>query len=173
MKLYLLRHGIAADVGTGGVRHDSERPLTDEGREKLQRVAAAMLAMGLEFELILSSPFLRARQTAEIIADALKARKRLSLLDDLACGGDVRTVVHKLTSIRPVPESLLLVGHEPDMSELVSLLCTGETRMAVEFKKAGLCKLEAGTLRPGRCATLSWLLTPKQMSLMAVACEPK
>jgi len=166
MKLYLLRHGIAAEPGTAGIRTDSERPLISEGREKLHRVTAAMQAMELSFDLILSSPFLRARQTAEIVADALKARKRMCFDDELACGGNVRDLVQRLARIRPVPESVLLVGHEPDLSELVSLLCSGETRLTVGFKKGGLCRLEVVTLRPGRCATLVWLLTPKQMALM-------
>jgi phosphohistidine phosphatase len=167
MNLHLLRHGIAADLGTDGSKRDNERSLTSEGREKLHRIAAAIQAMGLEFDLILSSPFLRARQTAEIVADALKARKRMCFEDELACGGNVRELAQRLARIRPVPENLLLVGHEPGLSELVSLLCSGDTQLAVGFKKGGLCRLELGTLRPGRCATLVWLLTPKQMTLMA------
>ncbi len=167
MNLYLLRHGIAADLGTDGSKRDSERSLTSEGREKLHRITAAMQAMELEFDLILSSPFLRARQTAEIVADALKARKRLSLEDELACGGDLLELAQRLASIRPAPDNLLLVGHEPNLSELVSLLCAGDLRLALEFKKGGLCRLEVGQLRPGRCATLAWLLTPKLMALMA------
>ena len=167
MNLHLLRHGIAAELGTDGIQTDSERPLTSEGREKLYRVTAAMQAMELSFDLVLSSPLLRARQTAEIVVAALKARKRMRLEDELACGGDVRELVQRLARLRPVPESLLLVGHEPGLSELVSLLCAGETRMTVGFKKGGLCRLEVGTLHPSRCATLIWLLTPKQMALMA------
>jgi phosphohistidine phosphatase len=166
MNLHLLRHGIAADLGTDGIKRDSERPLTSEGREKLYRVTAAMQAMELAFDLILSSPLLRARQTAEIVADAFKARKQMSLEDELACGGNVRELVQRLARLRPVPASVLLVGHEPGLSELVSLLCAGDLRLAMDFKKGGLCRLEIGTLRPSRCATLVWLLTPKQMALM-------
>ena len=172
MNLHLLRHGLAADLGTDGIKRDSERPLTSEGREKLHRVTAAMQAMEFSFDLILSSPFLRARQTAEVVADALKARKRMCLEDELACGGDVRELAQRLARIRPAPENLLLVGHEPGLSELVSLLCAGTLQLAVSFKKGGLGRLEVGTLRCGRCATLVWLLTPKQMSLMAQSRAP-
>ena len=167
MKLYLLRHGIAVEPGTAGITRDSERPLTPEGRLKLKRATAAMQAMELSFEVILSSPFVRARQTAEIVAHALQAEHRLQFAEELACGGSVRDLIRRLAAGVPAPESVLLVGHEPDLSELVSVLCTGEPRLAVAFKKGGLCRLSVEALRYGRCATLEWLLTPKQMALMS------
>jgi phosphohistidine phosphatase len=167
MKLYLLRHGLAVEPGTAGITRDSDRPLTPEGCRKLKAVTAAMQAMELSFEVILSSPFVRARQTAEIVAQAFEAEKRLQLAEELACGGNVRELLRRLAASVPVPESVLLVGHEPDLSELVSMLCTGEPKLAVSFKKGGLCRLSVESLRHGRCATLDWLLTPKLMALMA------
>ena len=68
MNLYILRHGIAAERGTPGYANDADRPLTPEGERKLQLVAAAIKALELGFDLILSSPYLRARQTAEVVA---------------------------------------------------------------------------------------------------------
>jgi len=61
----------------------------------------------------------------------------------------------------------LLVGHEPYLSELISLLVAGDSSLCVVMKKGGLCKLSVETLKHGRCACLEWLLTPKQMALMA------
>jgi phosphohistidine phosphatase SixA len=58
------------------------------------------------------------------------------------------------------------VGHEPDLSRLISLLIAGEESITIDFKKAGLCKLEIVKIRHGRCATLGWLLTPGQMKCM-------
>jgi phosphohistidine phosphatase len=125
-----------------------------------------MEALGLSFDLILSSPYLRARQTAEIIAEALKARKKLELSDNLTPGGSAKKLVDLLNHLRPSPESVLLVGHEPYLSTLISLLVAGDASLAMVMKKGGLCKLSVESLAPGRCATLEWLLTPKQMALM-------
>ena len=166
MNLYLLRHGIAVEPGTPGYAKDADRPLTPEGERKLGRIAAAMDALELSFDLILSSPYVRARRTAQIVAQALKARKRLELSDCLTPGGSTKKLVDLLNSLKPSPESVLLVGHEPYLSELISLLVSGNPALAVVMKKGGLCNLTIESLKHGRCATLEWLLTPKQMALM-------
>jgi phosphohistidine phosphatase len=165
VKLYLLRHGIAAEPGTPGFENDSERPLIPKGKRRLRSAAAAMKKLELSFDLILSSPFLRARQTAEIVAGELKLKKRLQFTD--APGGGFKALIQKLNELKPAPENILLVGHEPYLSRLISLLVSGGENAAVEMKKGGLCKLEAGELGHGRCAQLAWLLTPAQMELMA------
>ena len=167
MNLYLLRHGIAVDPGAPGYENDSERPLLPKGERRLRSAAAAMEKLELSFDLILSSPLTRARQTAEIVAVELKLRKRLELSDDLAPGGSFKALVQKLNGFEPAPENVLLVGHEPGLSRLISLLVSGGAdAAAIEMKKGGLCKLEAGELRHGRCAQIAWLLTPSQMELM-------
>ena len=166
MILYILRHGIATEPDARTFAKDADWPLTPEGKHKLGQVARAMEALGLSFDLILSSPYLRARQTAEIIAEALKARKKLELSDNLTPGGSAKKLVDLLNHLRPSPESVLLVGHEPYLSTLISLLVAGDASLAMVMKKGGLCKLSVESLAPGRCATLEWLLTPKQMALM-------
>ena len=167
MDLYILRHGIAVEPGTPGYETDADRPLTPEGERKLRQIADAMRALELSFDLILSSPYLRARQTAEIVAATLGARKRLELSAALTPSGSIKKLVELLKRREPSPESVLLVGHEPYLSELISLLLSGKESFAVVMKKGGLCKLTTESLKPGRCATLQWLLTPKQMALMA------
>jgi phosphohistidine phosphatase len=167
MNLYILRHGIAVEPGTPGYEKDADRPLTPEGERKLWQIAEAMEALDLSYDLILSSPYLRARQTAEIVAEALKARKKLEFSDSLAPGGSMKRLVELLNRLQPFPERVLLVGHEPYLSGLVSLLVGGNESFPVVFKKGGLCKLAIESLKPGRCAALEWLLTPKQMALMA------
>ena len=166
MNLYVLRHGIATDPDDHGFAKDADRPLTPEGKRKLRQVADAMEALELSFDLILSSPYLRARQTAEIIAEDLKGHKKLELSDSLTPGGSPRKLVELLNHLQPAPESVLLVGHEPYLSGLISLLVSGDASCAVVMKKGGLCKLSTEALKPGRCAALKWLLTPKQMALM-------
>jgi phosphohistidine phosphatase len=167
MNLYLLRHGIAVEPGTAGHEPDSERPLTAKGKSRLHAAARAMEDLGLSFDLILSSPFLRARQTAEIIARDFKLRKQLAFSDDLTPAGNPRLLIQQINKRRPEPESVLLVGHEPYLGKLIALLAAGNTSLEIDFKKGGLCKLEADFLLYGRCAKLVWLLTPRQMEMMA------
>ncbi len=166
MKICILRHGIAVVRDDLDVKNDFERRLTSKGKQQLRQTAAAMKKMGLRFDRILSSPYLRAKQTAEIVAESLKLKKRLNFSDALAPDGSPKDLVRQLNELKPAPESVLLVGHEPYLSCLISLLTTGRMDLALDFKKGGLCKLETGKLSHDRCATLVWLLTPKQMKLM-------
>ena len=166
MELYLLRHGLAVERGTTGFENDSARPLTPKGRRQLRKISAALRQMDLNFDLILSSPFRRAKQTAEIAAAELKLKKRLKFSRALAPGGDAAVLFRQLARVKPSPESVLLVGHEPDLSRLVSRLVTGGVQLQMDFKKGGLCKLDAEKLQAGKCATLAWLLTPRQMRLL-------
>lgn len=166
MNLYILRHGIAVERGAPGFKTDADRPLTPKGRRQLGPIAAAMKSMSLDFSLILSSPFLRARQTAEIVAKSLKLKNRLAFSDALTPDGDPKALVRELNELKPVSENVLLVGHEPYLSRFIAHLISGGENIEIDFKKGGLCKLEADLLRSGRCARLAWLLTPKQMKLM-------
>jgi len=164
MEIYLLRHGLAEERGAHP-GPDEERALTAEGRRKVRRVGRAMGAMRLSFDVIFSSPLVRARQTAEIVAEMLRQQKRLQLTEHLVPGSLVAGQVAWLQKLRPAPGCVLLVGHEPNFSGLTSYLLTGKGMLSVNFKKAGLCKLSAERLGAGG-ATLEWFLTPKLMELM-------
>ena len=166
MNLYLLRHGIAVEPGTPGYERDSERPLIPKGERRLQSAAAAMAKLELSFDLILSSPFVRSRQTAEIVAGELGLKKRVEFYDGLVPGGNPKVLIHALNELKPEPENVLLVGHEPYLSKLIALLTAGSTNMEIDLKKGSLCKLEAETLRYGRCATIVCLLAPRHLVLM-------
>src|SRR5207253_10762292 len=140
-------------------KKDSDRPLTKEGQEKTQQIAEAMLAMDLKFDLILSSPYVRARETAQIVAEELS--EEVTFTDHLVPDANPLELVREINDKKP--QRVLLVGHEPDLSRLVSLLVSGDTEAAIELKKGGVCKLTAEKLAFGQCATLNWLLTPKQL----------
>src|SRR5436190_13102255 len=118
MEIYILRHGIAVDRGTPGYKKDSDRPLTKEGEEKMRDIAEAILAMGLRFDLILSSPYVRASQTAKIVARELD--KEVTYNDLLIPGGNALELIREINDEKP--QQLLLVGHEPDLSRLASVL---------------------------------------------------
>jgi phosphohistidine phosphatase len=166
MNLFILRHGLAVEPGSARFANDADRPLTPKGERKVRKIAQAMRAMKLSFTIILSSPYVRARQTAEIVAGVLKMPKRLRFTELLTPSGSVADLVDLLNDHKPRVEDVLLVGHEPHLSEMISLLVSGESESILVLKKGGLCKLSAETLEPDRCAALEWLLTPKQMALM-------
>jgi phosphohistidine phosphatase len=166
MNLYILRHGIAVEPNARNLRKDAERPLTAKGKKRLRQIAGAMKAMELSFDLILSSPYVRAHQTAEIVAQTFKQKNKLVLSNELTPGGNPKLLVEQINKIRPRPKNVLLVGHEPYLSQFIGLLASGNTNTAIDFKKGGLCKLEIETLRYGRCALLGWLLAPQQMFMM-------
>lgn len=166
MDLYLMRHGIAEDPGTGGITRDRDRPLTARGARRVRRVAETLLELDVVPDLVLSSPFARARETAEIVVDVLGIAKRLELSSHLAIPADSLKLIQHVNGLRPEPGSVLLVGHEPHLGELTALLTTGRAESAVTFRKAGLCRLAVSSLRAGRCATLEWLLPPRLLRLM-------
>jgi phosphohistidine phosphatase len=162
MEIYILRHAIAVERGTPGYKRDGDRPLTKEGEEKMQQIAKAMLAAGLKFDVIYSSPYVRAKRTAEIVAESFD--HEVTLTDSLLPDADPAQLIDEINDERP--QRVLLVGHEPDLSALISVLICGKNNALIEFKKGGLCKLSAETLKFGQCATLNWLLTPKQLRKM-------
>jgi phosphohistidine phosphatase len=167
MNLYFLRHGIAVDPSAPDFARDAERPLTPKGKRRLRQIAKAMGALKISFDLILSSPYVRARQTAEIVAKILKRKKKLKFSDELTPGGNPKSLVQQLNDLRPKPKNILLVGHEPYLSKLIALLTAGSTNMEIDLKKGSLCKLETESLRYARCATLACLLAPRHLALMA------
>ena len=167
MNLFFLRHGIAVDRDPQSFPDDSRRPLTLKGEDRVRLVCDAIQALELSFDRILASPFLRSRQTAEIVAGSLGLRRALEFRDELTPAGDPKALLRFVNRISPRPENLLLVGHEPYLSGLLSLLISGHEDAVIDLKKNGLAKIEvAQRLKFGRCATLNWLLTPRQLALL-------
>ena len=157
MELYILRHGIAAEKGDPKYPKDEDRPLTEDGQKKTLKVVRRMKELELKFDLILSSPLARARQTAEIAASVLGCRNKLKFSANLAPEGNKKDLLREIGR----HASVLLVGHEPYLSELISTLLSGGPALAIELKKGGLCKMAVTRLSYGRCATLEWLAPPK------------
>ena len=164
MELYILRHAIAVERGTKGYDDDTQRPLTPKGERKMRRIAKGMKKLGLSFDLILSSRLTRARQTAQIVAETFEAVERLKFSGHLAPDGETEDLIHDLKRLYHRSNSVVLVGHEPYLSGLMGTLLTGKSALDVNFKKGGLCLLTVDSLRYGRCATLEWLLTPRQIT---------
>jgi phosphohistidine phosphatase len=163
MVISLLRHGIAVERGSPGSEEDSARPLTAKGEQRMRRIAEGMLALGLSYDLILSSPYVRARQTANVVSQVLKTPEGVHLSDTLMPEGNPRQLIEALHRDNHERQDILLVGHEPYLSRLTSTLLTGHSNLPVVMKKGGLCTLDVQTLRLGRCASLVSLLTPRQL----------
>ena len=172
IQLYLMRHGIAADLGEGGIINDADRPLTPEGRERMKQAAGGVKELGLKFNVILTSPLLRCRQTAEAVAEVLELQHRVKIIDSLAPGkafaageGGHAELYLELGAYQF--DRALLVGHMPDMAEIASYLLAGNRNLNIEFKKGSLCSIELSGLPPRGPALLRWMLTPKQLRMLA------
>ena len=120
MKLYILRHGEAADHSDRRYANDGERPLTRKGIKRTRQLANALRQMDITFDAILTSPLVRARQTAEIVARGLDLGKHLRLSNHLAPSGAYVDLIAQIDSARSDADVLLLVGHEPHLSGLIS-----------------------------------------------------
>lgn len=160
MDICLLRHGIAADVG-GKVKNDSERPLTSEGIAAMEEEARGLRKLDIQFDAILTSPLVRARQTAEIVAEFLHDEDKLDVCEALGIPGSMPGVLKALRNY-DMTTSILLVGHQPDLGKLAGHLI-GIDKLWLPFKKGGLCRLEVERLHPTPYGELRWFLTPKQV----------
>ncbi len=159
MELYLIRHGLAGQHGDSV--NDHERPLTDEGKRKTQQVAQRFHALNLRFDLILTSPLIRALQTAEILqAEGLS--QSLSPADYLSPEGKIQSWLNWLEAWRSPDKTLALVGHEPNLSTWAELMMFGKSVGALVLKKAGAIALhipDTGT--PIGNSQLFWLTPPR------------
>lgn len=166
MNLYIIRHSLAVDAGTPGYENDSQRPLTEKGQKRFRKIAHSLRAQNIKLDMILSSPYLRARQTAEILADEFNLQSgQLAFSDNLLLTGFVDQLIAEINEKYPV-ESLALVGHEPALSALIGTLVAGNANLSVTLKKGSVCYLSADNLRHERSASLEWLLTPAQLLLI-------
>ena len=160
MNLYMIRHAIAVDESTSDYASDSERPLTDKGRKRMRQIAKALRHLGVEFDLILSSPYVRARETAEILADVFKMKDKIVFSDHLIPEGNPELLIGEINE-KHSADSLAIVGHEPHLSSLIGLLTADTAKIEITLKKGGVCHLSADDLHHhDHRATLEWLLTP-------------
>jgi phosphohistidine phosphatase len=160
MKLYILRHAEAVDHDDPKFK-DADRPLTPKGIERTRLLAHVLRQMEIGFDVILTSPLLRAKDTAEILERGLRLHDAVQASEHLKPGGSVDRLIDQINSLKPAPDAVVLVGHEPFLSGLISTLCTGGSGLVVTLKKGALCRMEVETLRAAQCASLEWLLQPR------------
>jgi phosphohistidine phosphatase len=156
MEIYLLRHGIAEDAPPG--MPDSDRALTAAGRQKLRRVLARARAAKVEPGVILSSPYRRALETAEVAVESLGYRGKVVQTASLTPDANPHDTWEEIRS-RKSEASLLLASHEPLMSSLLAFLLSTPA-LNVDFKKAALARVDCDRFGPEPHGTLKWILTP-------------
>ncbi len=155
MILYFLRHGLAEERQTWRGR-DSDRPLTPAGKKKLASLVEALAKLDLGIDLILTSPYLRAFQTAEIVAAGLGKPVELVQEARLSPGFEA-LLLEEILREHPENKAILFVGHEPDFSQVVSALIGGGNLL---FKKAGLARVDLLRQSPLE-GVLVWFFPPR------------
>ena len=164
IELYLVRHAIAAERGPK-YPDDRLRPLTVAGQKKFAESVPGLQAMGVVIDFVLTSPLVRARETAQILAAGLKPKPAITEVDALSPGGRYQAIVEAIRTHSKRHRRLALVGHEPDLGELAAKLLGA--RGNVEFKKGGVCLIDVDGATPGGPGTLRWMLTPKALRALA------
>jgi phosphohistidine phosphatase len=158
-ELYLIRHGVAEERSDAWP-DDSKRPLTEEGMTRLRKSMRGLTRLGVSFEVILTSPLVRTRQTADIVASELEARPHILAVESLAPEGSFQALMTDLEK-QNRRSAIALVGHEPGIGDLAARL-TG-SRRRLEFKKGAICRIDVDTLPPSEAGSLRWFLTPRIM----------
>jgi phosphohistidine phosphatase len=159
LELYLIRHGVAAERGEE-FPDDSKRPLTSEGIARLRKEAKAIEGLGVGFDQILSSPLLRARQTADVFAEELKGKPPIANTDALTPAGSPGAVIQELGK-HMRKARVALVGHEPNMGELAAFLIGA--KVPLPFKKGAICRIDFSVFPPKGKGELCWFVTPKML----------
>lgn len=130
----------------------------------MRQIARGLSHLKAPIDTVLTSPYLRAMQTAGILAKELDlGKEKVSVTETLAPAGDPDRLVHEINERFGGLEGLALVGHEPSLSRLISVLVSGEASLSIELRKGGVCRLSVEKLQYGRCATMEWLLAPAHL----------
>jgi phosphohistidine phosphatase len=161
MNLYIVRHGIAIDREDPKCPSDPERYLTEEGLKKTREVARGFAILAEVPKLFLSSPYVRALQTAEIFAEALKFSKSKIEKSEFLLPGSEPAAFFRELSHRKSVQSVVCFGHAPHLDELIAF-ALGSKRDLTELKKAGAASLELSRVHPP-AGTLMWLMPPKAL----------
>ena len=158
-RLYLIRHGLAEERGEAWP-DDVRRPLSEEGMSGLRKEARGLVRLGVTFDVVLTSPLVRARQTADVVAGAFSARPAIVVMDSLAPDGSSQAVLSDLER-HSRRTRIALVGHEPGIGELAARLIG--SRRAFAFKKGSICRIDVKSLPPAGPGLLRWFITPRML----------
>lgn len=164
IELYLVRHAVAAERGPK-YPDDRLRPLTPAGTRKFARSVPGLIQLDVIVDFVLTSPLVRARDTAMLLAAGLRPKPAVSEVDSLAPGGRPQEIAEAIKTHTKKYRRLALVGHEPDLGELAARLLGA--RGNVEFRKGAICLIETDGATPTGPGTLKWMMTPKALRALA------
>lgn len=165
MNLIVLRHGEAGSR-IAIPEKDNERVLTESGKNEIIDVAKGLKSMKLKLTLIATSPLMRALETAKIVAKEMDKNKILELWEELKPEGDHSILYGRLSKLKE-DSTVLIVGHEPYLSSMISEIVTGRKTSKIVLKKAGSARISLDSFTPKPSGKLRWLLTPKQLKKLA------
>ncbi len=166
MDLLIIRHAVAEDRDTFAATGapDEDRPLTDRGRRRMRAAARGLVTLVPRIDFLATSPWLRARETAEIIGRACRPRISTPVVTDLLVPGADYDALRRWIAAEPGSSVVALVGHEPHVGHFLGWLLTGSaSRELLCFKKGAVANLQVDPSLPPGHATLSWFLTPRQL----------
>jgi phosphohistidine phosphatase len=157
MEVYLMRHGIAADPAPG--MRDADRELTSEGKKKLREVLQVARRAGVRPATVLSSPYRRARESAEIAIDVLSLPTQPVFCKELTPMADPRKAWDEIRVFSDSP-SLLITTHEP-FTGLMAAFLLGIGHLPIDVKKGSLIRIDVDGFGPHPRGVLKWILTPR------------
>ena len=167
MELYVIRHAIAQPLGQQNEFTDEKRALTTDGRDRMREAVKGLRRLEVEFDLILTSPLVRAVETAEIVAAGLEfSKKGIKQTASLAPGVSIEALFAEIKR-HTSAESIALIGHQPDLGEMISTIVCGGDDLAIELKKGSVCLINVSETVPTLRGELAWLLTPRQLRSLA------
>lgn len=132
----------------------------------MYKEAKGLQALDISLDRILTSPLLRSQQTAQVVAEVLNSGRQLEEIRELAPDRSLQELISRLATYRET-ERILLVGHQPLLGEAASFLLSKGKKVEIKLKKGGLCRIEVDRIPPEKAAVLHWMLTPKQLRLLA------
>jgi phosphohistidine phosphatase len=166
MEIYLMRHGIAVTADPTNATSDEERPLTSKGMKRTRKAVSGLMRLEPSIDKLLSSPLLRARQTTDIVAEALRLSESIEEIPELAPKGDLGKFLDRLPSYKECT-GVLAVGHQPGLGQVASLLLAGSKTGQIDFKKSGICCIAVDTFPAAGNGILKWMLAPKHLRSLA------
>jgi phosphohistidine phosphatase len=169
MQVHVFRHGVPVARDAENAPPDRERPLTDQGEKLTRRSAQSAAKLGVNADVVATSPLVRARQTAEIAADVLKVPpERVEVLDELEPDASPSETVEALATLETREGGILVTGHKPNLHRTASTLLSGSPQgVDVALGKASLLTLEIPELGPGVRGTLERSIPPDELRAIA------
>lgn len=164
MQIYLIRHGEAVALGERGIIEDAERPLTEFGQVQIGRLAHAFITKGHRVNRLLTSPLVRAKETADLLAPVWNLpAEDLVTTEALSPGRSCKKLARAIRKFSA--DSIGLVGHEPDLSEFAAWLI-GSKKAKITLEKGGVARIvvKGHEIEKG-CGVLAWLLSPEWSSM--------